>query len=43
MTTLSNYQVNDSSQDDAWNETTFVIGALTGLAIVAILFFASTA
>ena len=42
MTTLSNYHVNDSTQSDAWSETTFVIGALTGLAIFAILFFAST-
>jgi hypothetical protein len=43
MTTLSNFQPShDAAQDEAWNQTTFTLGALTALAIVAILLFAST-
>jgi hypothetical protein len=42
MTTLSNYQTRDASYEEAWKQTTLAIGALTAIAIIAILFFAST-
>jgi hypothetical protein len=43
MTTLSNFQTSrDAGQEEAWNQTTFTLGVLTAIAIVAILFFAST-
>jgi hypothetical protein len=42
MTILSNYQTHDASEDEAWKQTTFTIGALTAVAIIAILFLAST-
>jgi hypothetical protein len=42
MTTLSNYQTYDASQEEAWKQTTLAVGALTAVVVIAILFFAST-
>jgi len=42
MSTLSNYQSHDAAEQEAWNQATLVIGALTATAVIAILVFAST-
>jgi len=41
MTTLSNYQTY-ASQEEAYKQTTLLIGALTAMVVIAILLFAST-
>jgi hypothetical protein len=43
MTTLSNFQNHDTSGQEAWKQTTLALGALTALAVIAIMIFASTA
>ena len=43
MTTLSNFQNPHTSGQEAWKQTTLALGALTVLAVIAIMIFASTA
>jgi hypothetical protein len=42
MTTLSNFHNDDTSKDGAWAQATLVLGGLTVVAVIAIMFFAST-
>ena len=42
MTTLSNFHNNDTSKDGAFERATLVLGALTVLAVIVIMVFAST-
>ncbi len=42
MTTLSNFQNNDTSKDGAWKQATLVLGLLTAVAVIAVMLFAST-
>ena len=42
MTTLSNSQNHDNAPDRAFKQATLVLGALTAVAVIALMFFAST-
>jgi len=42
MTTLSNFHNDDTSNDGAWKQATLVLGLLTVVAVIAVMFFAST-
>jgi hypothetical protein len=42
MTTLSNFHNDDTSQDGAWEKATLVLGALTIVAVIVVMVFAST-